>query len=74
MFVTEPDHTFCVNDQFTSKLFRVKIQTGEFFSSILSQRVILRWAGFECTQDLHISIMHQSDTLGLDSAKYVVFC
>ena len=25
----EADHTFNVNDQFTSKLFRVKIQTGE---------------------------------------------
>lgn len=25
----EADHTFTVNDQFTSKLFRVKIQTGE---------------------------------------------
>ena len=24
----EPDHVFTVNDQFTSKLFRVKIQTG----------------------------------------------
>ena len=24
----EPSHTFSVNDQFTSKLYRVKIQTG----------------------------------------------
>lgn len=24
----EADHTFTINDQFTSKLFRVKIQTG----------------------------------------------
>jgi len=24
----EPDHVFTINDQFTSKLFRVKIQTG----------------------------------------------
>lgn len=24
----EPDHSFTVNDQFTSKLFRVKIQAG----------------------------------------------
>ena len=25
----EPDHVFSVNDSFTSKLFRVKIQTGQ---------------------------------------------
>ena len=25
----QPDHTFTVNDNFTSKLFRVKIQTGK---------------------------------------------
>ena len=29
----EPDHVFTVNDQFTSKLFRVKIQTGDISPS-----------------------------------------
>lgn len=28
----EPAHVFTVNDHFTSKLFRVKIQTGQYKS------------------------------------------
>lgn len=29
VYFSEPSHVLSVNDQFTSKLFRVKIQTGK---------------------------------------------
>ena len=36
IFFSEPDHQFMVNDQFSSKLYRVKIQTGKYISIISS--------------------------------------